>query len=243
MTNVLEVRDLSKSFKGVHALADVEFDVPEGSIVGVIGPNGAGKTTFFNCITGALSPDTGSVKIFGQDATGLAPHQIAHRGVGRTFQLMRPFGTMTARENVIAAALTTGGSHAAAVKRADDVIEATGMAEWADMISDSLHTAALKRLELARVLARSPKLLLLDEVLAGLVPSERTPVVELLADLREREGLSMVFIEHIMAAVMRLSDSVVVFDRGRVIASGDPQAVVEDPTVQEAYLGTEIADA
>lgn len=243
MTNVLEVRGLSKSFKGVHALADVELDVPEGSIVGVIGPNGAGKTTFFNCITGTITPDSGSVQIFGKDATGLSPHRVAHAGVGRTFQLMRPFGTMTARENVITAALTNGGSHSAAQKRADKVIEATGMAEWADAVSDSLHTAALKRLELARVLARSPKLLLLDEVLAGLVPSERTPVIELLADLREREGLSMVFIEHIMAAVMRLSDSVVVFDRGRVIASGDPEAVVADPTVQEAYLGTEIADA
>ncbi|MEV4602318.1 ABC transporter ATP-binding protein [Amycolatopsis sp. NPDC049253] len=243
MSTALEVRDVSKSFRGVHALSEVEIDVAEGSIVGIIGPNGAGKTTFFNVIAGALRPDTGHVKLFGKDVSGMSPHRISRLGMARTFQLMRPFGSMTVRENVVAAALSRGGNHRSAHHHAHEVIEATGMAAWADMVSDSLHTAALKRLELARVLATRPRLLLLDEVLAGLVPAERAPVVDLLARLRESEGLTLVFVEHIMQAVMQLSDSVVVFDRGRVIASGEPAEVVADPTVVEAYLGQELPGA
>lgn len=243
MSNVLEVRGVGKSFRGVHALSEVDLDVPEGSIVGIIGPNGAGKTTFFNVIAGALRPDTGRVRLFGQDVTGMSPHRISRAGMARTFQLMRPFGSMTVRENVVAAALTRGGSRTTAHRRADQVIDATGMSVWAEAVSDSLHTAALKRLELARVLATRPRVLLLDEVLAGLVPSERAPVVDLLADLREAQGLTLVFVEHIMQAVMKLSDTVVVFDRGQVIASGDPATVVADPTVQEAYLGQELPGA
>lgn len=241
--NVLEVRGVSKSFNGVHALADVDLDIPEGSIVGIIGPNGAGKTTCFNVVAGALQPENGQVRLFGKDVTGLPPHRIAHAGMARTFQLMRPFGSMTARENIATAALTRGGSHKAALRAADEVIDATGMAAWADATSDSLHTAALKRLELARVLAIRPRVLLLDEVLAGLVPAERAPVVDLLAHLRAAEGLTLVFVEHIMQAVMKLSDTVVVFDRGRVIASGKPTEVVADPQVVEAYLGQELTGA
>jgi branched-chain amino acid transport system ATP-binding protein len=243
MSNVLEVRDVSKAFRGVHALSGIDLDVPEGSIVGIIGPNGAGKTTFFNVIAGALRPDTGHVKLFGKDVTGMPPHRISRAGMARTFQLMRPFGSMTVRENVMAAALTRGGSQRAARRHADEVIGATDMGAWADSVSDSLHTAALKRLELARVLATRPRLLLLDEVLAGLVPAERAPVVDLLAHLRESEGLTLIFVEHIMQAVMKLSDTVVVFDRGQVIAAGEPAEVVADPVVVEAYLGQELPGA
>lgn len=241
--NALEIRDVSKSFRGIHALADVDVDVPQGSIVGVIGPNGAGKTTFFNVIAGAMRPETGRVMLGGKDITGHPAHRIARAGVARTFQLMRPFGTMTVAENVTTAALTQGGSQRDARARAAEIIESTGMARWADSVSDELHTAALKRLELARVLATRPSVLLLDEVLAGLVPAEREPVIQLLADLREQQGLTMVFVEHIMAAVMRLSDSVVVFDRGRIIAAGSPADVVKDKAVIEAYLGEELPGA
>lgn len=235
--SLLEVRGLTKSFSGLHALNDITIDVEEGTVIGIIGPNGAGKTTFFNAITGAQAPDSGSVTLGGEDITGHATHRIAKTGMVRTFQLMRPFASMTVLENVTTAALVKGGSHRAAVQRAEEVIERVGMTQRAAALSDTLHTAALKRLELARALATRPQVLLLDEVLAGLVPAEREPVLDLLARLRDEEGVTLVFVEHIMAAVMRLSDSVVVFDRGRIIASGAPAEVVADPVVIEAYLG------
>jgi len=237
--SLLEVRGLSKSFAGLHALSDVDVDVAEGTILGIIGPNGAGKTTFFNVIAGALSPDSGSVVLDGKNIGGHRAHRIAKAGMVRTFQLMRPFASMTVLDNVVTAALVRGGSHRAAVRRAEEVIERVGMTRWSASVTDTLHTAALKRLELARVLATRPRVLLLDEVLAGLVPAEREPVLDLLAGLRDEQGLTLVYVEHIMAAVMRLSDSVVVLDRGKVIASGTPAEVVADPVVIDAYLGGE----
>lgn len=237
--SLLEVRGLTKSFAGLHALSDITLDVEEGTVLGIIGPNGAGKTTFFNAITGALPPDSGTVTLGGKDITGHPAHRIAKAGMVRTFQLMRPFASMTVLENVTTAALVKEPSHRAALRHAEEVIERVGMTRWSASLSDTLHTAALKRLELARALATRPQVLLLDEVLAGLVPAEREPVLDLLARLRDEEGVTLVFVEHIMAAVMRLSDSVVVFDRGRLIASGAPAEVVANPVVIEAYLGGE----
>jgi ABC-type branched-subunit amino acid transport system ATPase component len=236
---LLQVEHVSKSFRGLRAVSDVSFAVEEGSILGIIGPNGAGKTTLFNVVAGALAPDTGSVRLAGTDLTGAPPHRVSRAGMARTFQLMRPFGTMSVLENVEVAAMAAGTHRRTAARTAADVVERVGLARWRDARSDSLPTAGLKRLELARALAGRPRVLLLDEVLAGLLPAERTPVMELLEALRRDDGVTLVFVEHIMAAVMRLSDSVLVLDQGRVLTSGRPEDVTRDPRVVEAYLGEE----
>ncbi len=241
--SLLEVAHVTKSFRGLTAVDDVSFTVEEGSILGIIGPNGAGKTTLFNVVAGAIAPDAGTVHLDGRDVTGLAPHRVSRAGMARTFQLMRPFGSVSVLENVAVAAMAAGTSRRNASRVAADVVERVGIAQWRDVQSSSLPTAGLKRLELARALAGKPRVLLLDEVLAGLVPSERTPVMELLEHLRSEEGVTLVFVEHIMAAVMRLSDSVLVLDQGRVLTSGSPHEVTKDPRVIEAYLGEEPTDA
>jgi len=236
---LLEVTNVSKSFRGLRAVDDVSFTVEEGSILGIIGPNGAGKTTLFNCVAGAVSPDTGRVHLGGTDLTGAAPHKVSRAGMARTFQLMKPFGSMSVLENVAVAAMAHGTPRRTATGTAADVVDRVGLGHWRDARSDGLPTAGLKRLELARALASRPRVLLLDEVLAGLLPAERAPVMELLETLRSEDGVTLVFVEHIMAAVMRLSDSVLVLEQGRVLTSGSPQEVTSDPRVIEAYLGEE----
>jgi len=240
---LLQVDNVSKSFRGLRAVDDVSFVVEEGSILGIIGPNGAGKTTLFNCVAGALAPDTGSVRLDGADVTGAKPHKVSQAGMARTFQLMKPWASMSVLENVAVAAMASGTSRKGASDAAAEVVERVGLGRWRDARSDGLPTAGLKRLELARALASKPRVLLLDEVLAGLVPTERTPVMELLEALRRDDGVTLVFVEHIMAAVMRLSDTVLVLDQGRVLTTGSPQEVTRDPRVIEAYLGEEPTDA
>jgi branched-chain amino acid transport system ATP-binding protein len=236
---LLEVESVSKAFRGLRAVDDVSFSVEEGSILGIIGPNGAGKTTLFNLVAGALTPDTGSVRLAGADVTGAKPHRVSHAGMARTFQLMKPFGSLSVLENVAIARMAAGASRRRAPAEAAEVVDRVGLSRWRDAQSEGLPTAGLKRLELARALASRPRVLLLDEVLAGLVPAERTPVMELLEALRRDDGITLVFVEHIMAAVMRLSDSVLVLDQGRVLTSGEPHQVTQDPRVIEAYLGEE----
>jgi ABC-type branched-subunit amino acid transport system ATPase component len=236
---LLEVANVSKSFRGLRAVDDVSFTVEEGTILGIIGPNGAGKTTLFNCVAGALAPDTGTVHLGGADVTGAAPHKVSRAGMARTFQLMKPFGSMSVLENVAIAGMAHGVPRKVATDAAADVVDRVGLSRWRDARSEGLPTAGLKRLELARALASRPRVLLLDEVLAGLLPAERAPVMDLLEALRTEDGVTLVFVEHIMAAVMRLSDSVLVLEQGRVLTAGSPQEVTSDPRVIEAYLGEE----
>jgi ABC-type branched-subunit amino acid transport system ATPase component len=237
--SILRVEGVTKHFRGLKAVDDVSFEAEEGSILGVIGPNGAGKTTMFNLIAGAIRPDSGRVFLEGEDITGKPPHVIAQAGMARTFQLMRPFYSMSVLDNVTVAVLAAKGGHASPRDHAAEVIETVGLGAWRDAPTEGLPTAALKRLELARAVALRPRVLLLDEVLAGLVPAERAPVMALLEKLRAEEGITLVFVEHIMAAVMRLSDSVLVLNLGRVLTSGAPDEVTRDPRVIEAYLGEE----
>jgi ABC-type branched-subunit amino acid transport system ATPase component len=237
--SLLRVEGLSKSFKGLTAVSDVSFEVAEGAILGIIGANGAGKTTMFNLVAGAIKPDSGTVHLGGRDITGQPPHVIAAAGMARTFQLTRPFHSLSVLDNVTVAVLAGGGGRRRARDTAAEVIERVALGEWRDSPSEGLPTAALKRLELARALAIKPRVLLLDEVMAGLVPAERAPVMDLLEHLRDAEGVTLVFVEHIMAAVMRLSDSVLVLDVGAVLTTGSPQEVTRDPRVIEAYLGEE----
>ncbi|HEX6353300.1 ABC transporter ATP-binding protein [Actinophytocola sp.] len=236
---ILSVSAVRKAFRGLRALDGVSFEVADGEILGVIGPNGAGKTTLFTVLAGGLPLDSGRVVLDGHDITGMPAHRVARAGLVRTFQLMRPFASMSVLDNVDIAAMTHVRSRREARSRAAEVVARVGLDEWRNVRAGTLPAAGLKRLELARALATRPRVLLLDEVLAGLVPAEREPVLELLAGLRERDGLTLVFVEHIMPAVMRLSDRVLVLDQGAVLACGAPAEVTADPRVVEAYLGEE----
>ena len=239
---ILEVAHVSKSFRGLRALNGVSFTVEAGTILGIIGPNGAGKTTLFNAISGGFRPDRGTIIFDGTDVTAWPDYKIARAGMVRTFQIMRPFGTMTVVDNVLIATSTRDRSLAHARRQAERVVERVGLGVYANRQAAGLQTAALKRLELARALALRPRLLMLDEVLAGLVPTEREPVLHLLKEIRD-EGVTMLLVEHVMPAVMRLSDEVLVLDQGQVLSFGSPEDVTRDPRVIEAYLGEEVSGA
>jgi branched-chain amino acid transport system ATP-binding protein len=238
---VLEARGLSISFGGLRAVEDVGLEVPAGRIVALIGPNGAGKTTCFNLICGFLKPDRGSVAFDGRDITGLAPHRICALGMTRTFQIVQPFGAQTVRENVAVGAHLRVRSRRAALARAGEIARRLGLGDELDKLALNLTIAGRKRLELARALATGPKLLLLDEVLAGLNPQEITGVIPVIRAIRDA-GVTILMIEHVMQAVMHLADAVYVLSNGRLIAQGAPVAVTNDPLVIEAYLGSGTAE-
>jgi branched-chain amino acid transport system ATP-binding protein len=234
---LLEVTALTKNFRGLRAVSDVSFVVPERGIVALIGPNGAGKTTTFNMIAGVFPPSAGRVVFGGTDITGKRPDQICAAGVGRTFQIVKPFPDMTVLENVTVGALQRAASVTAAKDEARRVLTLLDMHDRAEQPAASLTLPDRKRLEVARALATRPRLLLLDEVMAGLRPTETDRMVVTLKRLRDETGLTILLIEHVMRAVMALSERVVVLHHGERIAEGTPAEITRDPKVLESYLG------
>jgi branched-chain amino acid transport system ATP-binding protein len=240
---LLEVEAISKRFRGLKAVDKVSFVVPRGAIVGLIGPNGAGKTTIFNMIAGVFAPDEGRIRLDGADITGLRPDAACRGGIGRTFQIVRPFATLSVLENVVIGAFRQSSSLAAAERLAMDILERLGLAGRAQDQAKSLTLADRKRLETARALATGPKLLLLDEVMAGLRPTEIDAMVKSFAELSRETGLTILLTEHVMRAVMALSHHIVVLHHGQKICEGVPDEVARDPKVLESYLGTTDAPA
>ena len=233
---LLDIQHLSKSFGGLKAVQDVSLQVPEGSLTALIGPNGAGKTTLFALMSGFLRPDSGQVRYAGQDITGQSPERNARLGLTRTFQIVQPFAAQTVRDNIAVGAHLHLAGRREALARAEQVAAEVGLAPQLDKLASDLTVAGRKRLELARALATRPRLLLLDEVLAGLNPQEiadMIPVVRAIA----RSGVTVLMIEHVMQAVMSLAEQVWVLAQGQLIAHGTPAEVTRNPAVVEAYLG------
>jgi len=237
MAEALVIRGLSKRFGGLRAVQDLSFSVQENETVALIGPNGAGKTTSFNLITGFHRPDQGSVLAYGREITGFRPHEICAHGLARTFQVAKPFGAMTVLDNVMTGAFLRDKNIAVARVKAREAIEFVGLTAKEQTAAKDLTTIDQRRLEMARALATQPRLLLLDEVMAGLNPSEIDQAVALVGKLIRR-GLTIIIVEHVMRAIMAVARHIVVLDHGQKIAEGAPKEIVENPEVIRAYLGS-----
>jgi branched-chain amino acid transport system ATP-binding protein len=237
--NILQVQGITKSFKGLTAVADASFAVPQGSIVALIGPNGAGKTTCFNMIAGVFAPDSGQINFGGRKIQGLRPDQVCAAGIGRTFQIVKPFAGLSVLDNVMVGGFLKERTAAGARKVALEILRKLDLDAKAHLPASSLTLPDRKRLEVARALATRPRLLLLDEVMAGLRPTECDLMVEVFRELNRADGLTILLIEHVMRAVMALAQTVVVLHHGEIIASGTPAEVVRNAAVLECYLGEE----
>jgi len=235
---MLEITNLTKQFGGLTAVKNFSCSILKGEVIGLIGPNGAGKTTVFNMVSGFIRPNAGTVSFTRQDITRSRPDQICHLGLCRTFQIVRPFGNTSVLENVVVGALSKGGSVSDARARAREVVKLVGLYEYQDALARTMTIGNRKRLEVARALATEPKLLLLDEPMGGLNPTEVNTMMALLREI-VREGVTILLIEHVMQAIMNVSDRVVVLNYGEKIAEGEPRAIASDKRVIEAYLGGE----
>ena len=243
MSAVLETQGLSRSFGGVDAVAGLSVAVEQGTVLGVIGPNGAGKSTLINLITGHVKPSEGKVLVEGRDVTGQRPWVIAKERVARTFQIVKPFRDLTVRENAAIGAMygpEHAGSATAAMEQADEALERVGLRDHSTLTPGELSVADARRLELAKALAMRPRLLLLDEVMAGLRPGEIDGALDLIRSLKDG-GMTVLVVEHVMKAILSVSDSVLVMHEGKELLHGDPKEVMEDERVIEAYLGQRYA--
>jgi len=238
VTALLETRRLTRRFGGLCALDGVDLALREREILGVIGPNGAGKTTLFSLIAGSLAPSSGDILLDGRPVTRLPAHRCVRAGIVRTHQIVRPFGNLTVFENLMVASHARSGAAGHARERAAELLDFVGLGERAAHYPGSLTLAGRKRLELARALATGPRVVLLDEVVAGVNPTEAIAFTALIRRVRDERGVAVIMTEHVMPAVMSLSDRVMVLDHGKRIAEGTPQQVVDDPLVVSAYLGT-----
>jgi branched-chain amino acid transport system ATP-binding protein len=237
--SLLEVEGIAKNFGGLAAVSHVDLRVDEGEVVGLIGPNGAGKTTLFNLLSGALKPSSGAIRFRGENITGLKPHQICHKGLARTFQSVKVFGGMTASQNVLAGAIFGDGGRVSPKQADEDVarlLEFVGLSAVAAVPARDLTLANQKRLEVARALATKPNLLLIDELMAGLNPTEVAQAMDLVAAIR-KQGTTVLIIEHVMKAIMSICDRILVLHHGEKIAEGTPQEIATSRTVVEVYLG------
>jgi branched-chain amino acid transport system ATP-binding protein len=236
---ILRVERVSKSFRGLRAVKDASFDLTEGHVNALIGPNGAGKTTIFNLIAGVYAPDSGTIVFQGKRIDGLRPDRICAAGIGRTFQIVKPFAGLSVLDNVMVGAFLKEKASAGARKVSLEILEKLGLDSRRDLPAASLTLPDRKRLEVARALATRPRLLLLDEVMAGLRPTECDQIVAVFREINRAEGLTILLIEHVMRAVMALAGHIGVLHHGEVIARGTPEEVVRNPAVLECYLGEE----
>ncbi len=236
MKKLLEVKGISKRFGGLQAVSELSFDLKQGEILGLLGPNGAGKTTAFNMIAGALRTDTGDILFDGKSLVGKAPWDICRLGIGRTYQLSKPFGGLSVVENIMVGAFVRAPSESAARNEAEEIANFLGLAGKMNVDADDLTAVDRRKLELGRALATQPKLLLMDEVVAGATPQEASEMVELVKQVRDR-GVTILIVEHVMKVIMGLSDRVIVLDYGKLIANGVPRDVVNQPEVMKAYFG------